>query len=89
MLIAATGWAGPAPAHPYYPESLLAKEDSFTNGGSDGEAASDSADIVEHLLRASDSKKGYYTANKESEVAEHLKMFARTSRISKSECIFQ
>jgi len=71
------------------PDSLSAKEDSFTNGGSDGEADSDSVDIVEHLLRVSDANKAADAANKESEVAEHLKMFAKASRISKSECIFQ
>ena len=72
-------------------DSLSAKENSFANGGSDGEADSDSdsVDIVEHLLRANDEKKAANTANKETEVAEHLKMFAKGSRISKSECIFQ
>lgn len=29
------------------------------------------------------------TANKESDVAEHIKMFAKASRINKKECIFQ
>ena len=70
-------------------DSVSAKEDSFTNDDGDGAADSDSVDIVEHLLRFSDANKAADTANKESEVAEHLKMFAKASCISKSECIFQ
>lgn len=43
-----------------------------------------SADVAEHVLRASDSHEVDDTADKESEVVEHLKMFAKPSRISKA-----
>ncbi|XP_064115089.1 uncharacterized protein LOC135221196 [Macrobrachium nipponense] len=71
--------------------SMLAKDDSFTSGDSDGEgdSALGSVDIVEQLLRVSDVSRATDTASKESEVAEHIKMFAKASRISKNECIFQ